>query len=151
MITSAWKFGTNVEEVILIRASVNDTWDSFDEKSIHLIIYNDGVPAGCGSIYFDSGCYRIAHMAVKPEMQKQYIGDLMIRLLMIKGFKMMAEKIIIDAPIDTKDFFTKYGFSTVEKREKSEIMEVTPQTLIMNSKCGHDCSNCVNKDTCATK
>ena len=151
MITSAWKFGTDIEEIDAIRASVNDNWDAFDEKSIHLVIYNEGAPVGCGSIYFDLGSYHIAHMAVKPEMQRQYIGDLMIRLLMIKGFKMMAERIVINAPIDTKDFFTKYGFKTVEKNEKSEIMEVTPQTLIMNSKCGHDCSNCVNNDTCAAK
>ena len=64
---------------------------------------------------------------------------------------MMAEKITIVSPINTKEFFKKYGFKTVEFNEKFEKMEVTPQTLIMNSKCGHDCSNCVNKDTCATK
>lgn len=151
MITSAWKFGADVEEIHTLRTSVNDNLDFFDEKSIHLIIYNEGAPVGCGSIYFDSGSYHIAHMAVKPQMQRQYIGDLMIRLLMIKGFKMMAEKIVVDAPINTKEFFIKYGFRTIEKKENSEIMEVTPQTLIMNSKCGHDCSNCVNKDTCATK
>lgn len=151
MITSSWKFGKDIEEITAIRASVNDNWDSFDEKSIHLIIYDAGVPVGCGSIYFDSASYHIAHMAVKPEMQRQYIGDLMIRLLMVKSFNMMAEKITIETPIEAKEFFKKYGFRTVESNEKTEKMEVTPQTLIMNSKCGHDCSNCVNKDTCATK
>ncbi len=151
MITSAWKFGKDIEEITYIRSSVNDTWDSFDEKSIHLIIYNEGDPVGCGSIYFDSGCYNIAHLSVVPEMQRQYIGDLMIRLLMIKGFNMMADKIAVNSPLDTKDFFEKYGFKSVENFEKSVKMEVTPQTLIMNSKCGHDCSNCVNKDSCAAK
>lgn len=151
MITSAWKFGINIDEITLIRSSVNDIWDSYDEKSIHLIIYNEGEPVGCGSIYFDSGCYNIAHLAVVPKMQRQYIGDLMIRLLMIKGFNMMAEKIAIESPIDTKDFFEKYGFRTVENKEKSVKMEVTPQTLIMNSKCGHDCSICVNKNSCMAK
>lgn len=151
MITSAWKFGKDIEEITEIRASVNDTWDSFDEKSIHLIIYNEGSPVGCGSVYFDSGSYHIAHMAVKPKMQRQYIGDLMIRLLIVKSFNMMAEKITIISPINTKDFFKKYGFKTVEVNEESEIMEVTPQTLIMNSKCGHDCTNCVNKNSCTSK
>jgi len=151
MITSAWKFGKDIDEINTIRASVNDGWDSFDEKSIHLIIYNEGNAVGCGSIYFDSGSYHIAHLSVIPQMQRQYIGDLMIRLLMVKGFNMMAERITIIAPIDTKEFFKKYGFKTVEVYENSERMEVTPQTLIMNSKCGHDCSNCVNKDLCTAK
>ena len=151
MITSAWKFGKDIEEITQIRASVNDSWDNFDEKSIHLIIYNEGKAVGCGSIYFDSASYHIAHLAVKPEMQRQYIGDLMVRLLMVKGFNMLAEKITIITPLNTKEFFKKYGFKTVESYENSEKMEVTPQTLIMNSKCGHDCSNCVNKDSCVSK
>ena len=151
MITSAWKFGKDIEEISMIRASVNDNWDDLDEKSMHLIIYNDEKAVGCGSIYFDSGSYHIAHMAVKPEMQRQYIGDLMIRLLMVRSFKMMAEKITITTPLSAKTFFVKYGFRTVKTYEDSEKMEVTPQTLIMNSKCGHDCTNCVNKNSCASK
>ena len=51
MITSAWKFGLNIEEIDIIRSANNDGWDNFDEKSIHLIIYNEGAPVGCGSIY----------------------------------------------------------------------------------------------------
>lgn len=151
MITSAWKFGKDIDEVTAIRASVNDTWDAFDEKSMHLIIYNDEKAVGCGSFYFDSGSYHIAHLAVKPQIQRQYIGDLMIRLLMVRSFKMMAEKITIITPLSAKGFFEKYGFRTIETFENSEKMEVTPQTLIMNSKCGHDCSNCINKDHCQTK
>ena len=151
MITSQWKFGKDIDEISTIRSSVNHTWDEFDEKSMHLIIYNEGAPVGCGSLYFDAGTYRIAHLCVIPEMQKQYIGDLMIRLLMVKSFNMMAEKITVTSPVDTKDFFKKYGFRILKENDTFVEMEVTPQTLIMNSKCGHDCSNCVNKDKCESK
>jgi len=148
MITSSWKFGLNIDEIDFIRKSNNDSWDIFDEKSIHLIIYNDNSPVGCGSIYFDQDNYHIAHLNVLPEFQKQYIGDLMIRLLIVKCFKMMAEKIIINASALRKDFFKKYGFKEICG---SDLMEVTAKTLIMNSKCGHDCSQCINKENCVSK
>lgn len=148
MITSSWKFGLNIDEITSIREASNDSWDSFDEKSIQLIIYNEGKPVGCGSIYFDDGNYHIAHLNVLPDMQKQHIGDLMMRLLLIKGFNMMAEKIILTPTPSTKEFFKKYGFEDIEN---SDTMEVSVRTLIMNSKCGHDCSQCVNKENCVSK
>ena len=147
MITSSWKFGLNVDEVDNIRAANNDNWDEFDEKSIHLVIYNEGVPVGCGSIYFDN-CYHIAHLNVLPQFQRQYIGDLMIRLLLIKGFNMMAEKIVIEPNENSVEFFKKYGF---KQAESTFLFEVTEETLIMNSTCGHDCTNCINKAQCGQK
>ena len=146
MITSKWLFGQNCNEVLAVRSSVKDCIDSFDEKSMHLVIFNDDIPVGTGSLYFDKGAYNIAHMAVVPHMQRQYIGDLMIRMLLLRGFNMMAEKIQIKATSDTKEFFEKYGFRIID--EELFLMEVTPQTLVMNSKCGHDCSECINKDSC---
>lgn len=144
MITSSWKFGLNIEEIDIIRKANNDVWDNFDEKSIHLVIYNEGEPVGCGSIYFDD-CYHIAHLNVLPAFQKQYIGDLMIRLLLIKGFNMMADRIVIEPNENSIPFFKKYGFKQIEN---SSLFSVTEETLIMNSKCGHDCSNCINKAQC---
>ena len=147
MIKSSWKFGT-LEEVKALRETVNDSIDVFDEKSIQLILYNDEEPVSCGSLYFDSGAYHIAHLCVKPEFQGQYIGDLLIRVLLVKGFNMQAERICCICPKSTVDFFKKYGFTVTEELQDTCEMEVTPQTLILNSKCGHDCSQCVNKDFC---
>ena len=81
-------------------------------------------------------------------MQKQYIGDLMMRLLLVKCFNMMAERIILTPTPYTKEFFKKYGF---EEIKNSEVMEVNAHTLIMNSKCGHDCSQCINKESCVSE
>ena len=149
MIASQWKFGSKVEEVTEIRASVNISPQLNDEKSMHLIIYDNEIPAGCGSLYFDNDCYHIACLSVKPEFQKQFIGDLMIRVLLVRAFNMMAERIEIVATPETKAFFKKYGFSEIDGDTLN--MFVTPETLVMNSKCGHDCSSCINKEHCGAK
>ncbi len=144
MITSAWKFGKDVDEVISIRNTVNLFSEASDEKSMHLIIYDNEVPAGCLSLFFENGSYNIKHVAVVPEFQRQYIGDLMMRVAMVKAFNMMAERIRLVPTPATEEFFKKYGFA-----KEQDYMEVTPQTLIMNSKCGHDCSKCINKEHCS--
>ncbi len=143
MIRSSWKFGNNIDEVTDIRKSVGDVQSDSDEKSIQLILYDGDTPAACGSLYFGSGAYRIAHCCVRPELQKKYLGDMLVRLLLFRGFNMMAEKIVIQPTPETVGFFSRYGFSRVD-----DFMEVTPQTLKLEGKCGHDCSTCVNKDTC---
>ncbi len=150
MIRSKWDFGI-VDELNVIRSTVGDKTDIFDKKSIQLILYNDDAPVACGSIYFDSGAYHLAHLCVKKEFQGQYIGDLLIRVLIVKGFNMMAEKLCCSVPKSAVGFFEKYGFKVLSETREIYQMEVTPQTLILNSKCGHDCSQCVNKDTCHNK
>ena len=141
MITSKWEFGKGVTDVLRVRRSVGFSEDALDEKSIHLVIYDENLPCGTGSICFTDGAYRITYLCVLPEMQRQYVGDLMIRLLLVKGFNMMAEVIRVTPLNNSSAFFEKYGF---EKSENGDL-EVTPETLVLNSKCGHDCSQCVNK------
>ncbi len=140
MIRSTWKFGKD-DEVLSIRQTVGDVLDAYDEKSMHLILYNDDEPVSCGSLLFDNGAYKLSHLCVKPEFQRQYFGDMLIRVLIVKAFNMMAEKIRIIPTESSIPFFEKYGF----KFEDETTMYVTAESLIMNSKCGHDCSSCINK------
>jgi len=140
MIKSRWKFGKD-EEISSVRKLVNDTFDIYDEKSMQLVMYEDDIPVGCASLFFDKGCYHIAHMCVVPELQHRYIGDLMIRLLIVRGFGMMADELYLTANKETVAFFERYGFKQIDA---SYNMTVTRDTVIMNSKCGHDCTQCLH-------
>lgn len=149
MIESKWNFGENIPEIKRIRNAVNDIeTDIFDKKSLHLILYNSNIPVACGSLYFDAENYTLAHLCVLPEYQRQYIGDMLIKLLLIKGFHMMAEKILCYSSPEAAPFFKKYGFFPVKEQNKKITMEVTPASLRIESKCGHDCSKCLNKASC---
>ena len=149
MIESKWYFGENIPEIKRIRNAVNDIEnDIFDKKSLHLMLYNSSFPVACGSLYFDANNYTIAHICVLPEHQRQYIGDMLIKLLLIIGFGMMAERILCHSSPETVPFFKKYGFLPVKEQNKKITMEVTPASLKMESKCGHDCNKCLNKASC---
>lgn len=149
MIESKWDFGENIAIIHDIRKAVNDAEpDSLDTKSLHLILYNDKIPVACGSLFFDAGNYSLAHLCVLPEYQRQHIGDMLIKLLLVKGFRMLAERILCVVPPESTAFFKKYGFSSIRETNKKITMEVTPASLIIESKCGHDCSKCLNQDSC---
>lgn len=143
MISSAWKFGKDVPEVNEIRASCGFKPLETDEKSLHLVLFDGTVPAACGSLCFDSGAYRITNACVKNDKRGEHIGDLLLRLLLVRGFNMLADKICITATPDTVGFFSKYGFKQTENSE----MEVDAQGLILDSKCGHNCKECLNQCT----
>ena len=142
MIRSFWFFGDSVPETLTVRHSINDTVDLFDKKSMQLVLKEDDLPVAAGSLYFDNGAYHIAHLCVLPELQRHYLGDMAIRILLVKAFRMDAAYVRCVASDDVRGFFEKYGFHPTGETDE---MEVTPETLIMQSKCGHDCSVCANK------
>lgn len=143
MISSAWKFGKDVPEVKELREMCGLENLETDEKSLHLVLFENSAPVACGSLYFDSGAYRIANACVREDKRGEHIGDLLLRLLLVRGFNMLADKICITATDGTVDFFSKYGFKQTEKTE----MEVDAQGLILDSKCGHNCKECLNQCT----
>lgn len=141
MITSAWEFG-KTKNATIVRNACNDNFDIFDEKSMQLILFNDNLPVANGALYFDNGVYHISHVCVVPEFRGKYIGDLLMRVLLVKAFNMGAEAVCSTPPATVKPFFEKYGFIG------NDTLTVTEKTLLLKSKCGHDCTNCINKDMC---
>lgn len=140
MISSQWKFGKDVAEIVALREKCGFGQADTDEKSLHLLLLEDNVPVACGSLYFDKGAYRIGSLCVIKESRGKHIGDLAMRMLSVKGFNMLAEKIVITATEETVPFFERYGF--VQK--ENLIMEVDPQSFKLESKCGHKCEECLN-------
>ncbi len=145
MVKSSWSFGPSEISRDLRLRSGNMQSATFDEKSLNLIIYNNEVPVACGSLYFDCGAYHISNICVLPEYRGQYFGDMLVRLLVYRAFKMGAERILLRCNNDASTFFSKYGFSVKKTVGDVYDMEVTAETLILQGSCGHDCAECINK------
>lgn len=144
MLSSSWYFGASQADFLALRDALRDAPDKNDQKSMQLVLYDNGVPVACGSLFFDSGTYHIAHIGVLPEKQKRGIGDLAVRMLLMRAFGMMADRVCCRVSSENKVFFARYGFHAAENDE----WEVTPDTLIFSSKCGHDCSSCALQNSC---
>ena len=144
MLSSSWYFGASQADVLTLRAALRDTTDENDQKSMQLVLYENDLPVAGGSLFFDSGTYHIAHVGVLPEMRKRGIGDLAVRMLLMRAFGMMAERVRCRVSPENAGFFARYGFRAAENDE----WEVTPATLTFLSKCGHDCSSCALQNSC---
>ena len=116
--------------------------DGFDEFALHLIVYVDGAAAGTGRIYHDGRYFKIGRVCVLPEYRGQHIGDLIMRLLLLKSQDFAAE-VVIHAQSHAQNFYKRYGFVTegeefVEDGILHVKMRVKKEDILFPSECcGH--------------
>lgn len=114
--------------------------DEVDKTALHLVVYDQNRPIGTGRLYYENG-YRIGRVAVLKEFRKNHIGDLIMRMLLLKAFEEeKAEKVIIHAQEGAVGFYEKFGFEKVgqpffEEHVRHYEMIITPQTLNITPKC----------------
>lgn len=120
MLTNKWIAGTaDITEALSLReevftreqgASVEDH-DELDQQALHLILYDDSVPVATGRIYHDGRTFCIGRCCVKKEERGEGIGDLLLKLLLLKTFEYNPSRIRIHAQQAAADFYKRYGFA----------------------------------------
>jgi Predicted acyltransferase len=150
MITNEWILGSqDPEKAFEIRRKVfveeqgcnpDLDVDCFDAQAVHLLVYVDRLPVATGRIYYDGAHFRIGRLCVLKEYRGQGIGDLAIRLLLLKAFS-WANDIHIGAQKYAKDFYTRFGFKEYGEEYLDENiphihMKLRKEDCVFPSKCG---------------
>ena len=153
MITNQWICGSgDLTDVMAVRENVfvseqgfapEDEFDLFDEQAMHVVIYDDGCPIGTGRLYHDGKTFRIGRICVAKEERGQGVGDLLMRLLLMKAFEYKPSRVLIDAQERVRGFYENFGFTVNgDAREEAGIrhvpMCVTKETLVFKSGCGKE-------------
>ncbi len=150
MITNKWLLGNeDVHVPLAIRKEIFDI-DAFpyekeeneiiDKQAMHLILLDDKAPVAIGKLYHDGQTFCIGSCCVRKDVRKQGVGDLLIKLLMLKAFSFNPSKIVVHAPKETKVFYERFGFCEQEGNADGDshiTMYVTKETMVFLSKCGH--------------
>ena len=159
MITSKWIMGAQgIEDAYAIRRDVfineqgvseQEEFDDLDDRAFHLIIYDDGVPAATGRLFFMEN-YHIGRIAVIRSKRGLHLGDLTVRMLLVKAFNDGAPEVTISAQTHAVPFYERFGFvSYGEVYDEAGIphlaMKVTRDGLILEG----DCKKC--KKDCPTR
>lgn len=86
----------------------------FDDEIIHVIVYDQSKPVATGylSMYPE---YVINNVFVKNEFRRMHYGDLVVKMLIHKGFELGADEIVTKSPKSLIDFFKKIGFYIKEE------------------------------------
>lgn len=118
--------------------------DAFDAQAMHVLMSDDGKPVATGRMYFDGAKLFFGRICVLKEYRGQSVGDLMVRLMMLRGFD-FADKIYLHAQQQAAGFYERLGFTQqgepfLEEGAPHVHMVVSKATAVFPSKCGEDCA-----------
>jgi predicted GNAT family N-acyltransferase len=153
LITNKWFNGienapdaTSIRQEVFVEEQqfpVESEFDALDAQSVHVVVYDDGRPVATGRVLHDGKTFRIGRLAVIKEYRGKGFGDLLIKLLLLKVFEFNPSVVRISAQTYAKGFYERYGFAQVGDEFMEDgvphiPMDVTKETLVFKSKCGHD-------------
>ncbi|MEA4853336.1 MAG: GNAT family N-acetyltransferase [Christensenella sp.] len=153
MITNEWFCGLeNAPDAAKIRTEVfvneqrfkkEDEFDVYDNQSMHVVIYDGEKPIGTGRLYHDGRTFCIGRICVLKEERSMGVGDLLMRLLLVKAFSYRPSQVRIMAQMAAKGFYENFGFAVCGDEEDEcgvahVPMCVTPDTLVFKSGCGKE-------------
>lgn len=150
MITNEWIVGSGDLSVPLAlrdevftdeqKAQAPDA-DAYDPQALHLVLHDDGRPVATGRIYHDGRSFCLGRCCVVADERGQGIGDLLVKLLLLKAFEYNPSQVRIHAQVQAAPFYERYGFAPEgEPFDEAGIahiaMQVNRDTLRIPSKCG---------------
>lgn len=161
MINSKWVFGLkNLDEVMKLRKEVfHDELghkiyaDNDDETALHVLISEDDKYYACGRIYDDNGEFRIGMVCVASCVRCKNLGAFVVKMLVFRGFELLAKKIFVNTRLCTVGFYEKLNFQVCgeqfidENGEKTIPMILLKENFPFNRDCS-GCSGCENSDSC---
>jgi len=112
--------------------------DDVDALAHHIIIKDNEIPVGTGRIILNDLNTYIGRIAVLKSHRGQSIGDLIVRMLIDRAFRLGLEPVKVYARMDTIDFYKAIGFEIVSDpyiRESVEIIEMSITEKDMKKNC----------------
>ena len=83
--------------------------DDLDAASWNALVYQDGVPAACGRIWWEEGAFRLGDIGVLEPFRGQRLGDLVLRLLLFKAQSHFAREVRLRCSREVTGFFARLG------------------------------------------
>ncbi len=84
--------------------------DDYDKEALHLIVFIDGNPAGCGRVYLRNDTAKLGRIAVRKEYRKSGVGRALCEALIDVATEMGAKTLLLDAQTQALGFYQKLGF-----------------------------------------
>ena len=118
-------------------------FDEIDSHALHALVCEDGVPAATARLYQHEGQFHIGRVAVLRQYRKRGLGELAMRLLMLKARELGATEVALGAQVQAQGFYEKLGFrSTGELYDDEGVPHVRMISSLKDTGCGSTCSSC---------
>lgn len=99
-------------EVFVEEQGFREEFDDKDRECIHLVLFEDNIPAATGRIYQDSGkTYIAGRIAVRKSHREKDLGAEVMELLEEKARELGAEVLAVSAQCRAIGFYEKSGYT----------------------------------------
>ena len=130
--------GSDLSAVIPVRESVfGRGQDELDAASWNVLVFQDGVPAATGRIWWQNGAFRLGDIGVLECFRRRHLGDLTLRLLLYKAQNHSAREVRTVCPAEITDFFSRLGLRRQPSDDPSVVEMMIPGSEIDLDTCGH--------------
>lgn len=135
--------------------------DGFDTMAVYALAFTEeGEPIGTGRLYLDDDRYHIGRVCVLAEHRGQYVGDLIMRMLLYRAQEWHAGSVTLSAQTGCVGFYRRYGFEPYgdliyDEGRPHRMMRVEGDKIDLEGSCGGHkkaaCAGCEGGDcsTCA--
>ena len=139
MIEGKWySQGSDLSDLLPVRESVfGRGQDGLDAESWNVLVWQDGIPAAAGRLWWRDGAFWLGDICVVKELRGKRLGDLVLRLLLFKAQSHFAREVRLRCPEGLAGFFARLGFRGESRPEDHQV-----EMLL----AGED----INLDTCAS-
>jgi predicted GNAT family N-acyltransferase len=162
MIKTKWVFGReNLSDVMNVRMNVfrNELGhdiiaDKEDEFALHVLVSEDGENYASGRIYDLDGKFLIGMICVDRRVRGKQLGSLVVKMLIDRGFELLAKEIYVNARDAAVDFYKKLNFEICSEAyvdvngENTIPMVLKKENSPIPSGCS-GCSGCSDSGGCS--
>ncbi|MCK5128580.1 MAG: GNAT family N-acetyltransferase [Clostridiales bacterium] len=152
MIMSKWVFGReNLEDVMRIRKAIFKDelgleifQDDDDDTALHILVGEDDEYYACGRIFDNDGEFYIGMVVVDNRVRGEKLGALVVRLLINRGFELLADKIYVNARAFIVGFYETLNFEVCGElfTDKNGKVAIPMVLLKENSPLEGGCDDC---------
>ena len=139
MIQGKWSApGENLSAVLPVRTAVFGRGaDNLDAASWNAIVFEDGIPAATGRIWWEDGAFRLGDIGVLESCRGRRLGDLVLRLLLFKAQSHSAREVRLQCPRDLTGFFARLGLKEESVSPSGLVEMMIPGSEIDLDTCRH--------------
>lgn len=113
--------GGNCADALKVRTDVfvkeqgyptEEEYDDMDEKSWHVVLYDNSLPVAVGRMYsLEKGVYKLGRIAVEKRLRKTGLGERIMREMMQRAVELGAHSFSLSAQTHAQGFYEKLGFT----------------------------------------
>lgn len=114
--------------------------DATDDVALHALVLEDGRPAATARLYEQDGVWHIGRVAVRRAFRGRHLGEMAMRMLMVKAADLGAHEVHVGAQRRAEGFYAKLGFTPCGATYDEEGVPHVPMKVTVAEGCG--CEQC---------